>query len=317
MTLQSLTNKIGTEQIRPPAAKLNPWTPERLLKGDLAIWVGANIAAAGAYFALAFVVSRFFAAYGLFPAPIWLPASAAVIAAMIGEWRMFPGIFMGSFLCNAILFASPVYITTIISITNALGPVLSAVVLRTLRPEKGLFTSFSGVIIFFGCIILLSPAISATGGATAISLGQPFDLGSFYSLWVGWWLTDSGGTLYLAPALILWLGLEKESEAHARFVKKNFDRQDLAVWALVAVGSILLFLMPPLRGSYIRSAFPFLLVVPVSWIALKMSLRAAYTLVTLVSIWPPQAPLPASGHFRIWRSPTRCSLSVRWSCCWR
>src|SRR6202012_5359760 len=122
----------------------------------------------------------------------------------------------------------------------------------------------------------LSPAASATGGAIAMSLGHEFDSSSFYSTWVGWWLTDSGGTLYLAPALILWLGLETESEARARFVKRRFDRQDITIWALVAIGSILLFLMPPLRGSYIRSAFPFLLVVPVSWIALKMSLRAAY-----------------------------------------
>jgi signal transduction histidine kinase len=293
IALQSLT-----EQLRLPAGKLNPWTPERLVKGDIGIWVGANIAAAGAYFALAFVVSRFFAVYGLFPAPIWLPASAAVVAAMIGEWRMFPGIFLGSFLCNGILFAPPLYITTIISITNALGPVLSAVVLRSLRPERGLFTSFTGVIVFFGCITLLSPAVSATGGAIAVSLGQPFDLGMFYSLWVGWWLTDSGGTLYLAPALILWLGLEKESEAHTRFVKHRFDRQDLMVWALVAIGSTLLFVMPPLRGSYIRSAFPFLLVVPLAWIALKMSLRAAYTLVTLVSIIAAAGTVAGFGPFQ-------------------
>jgi signal transduction histidine kinase len=296
--LETISLQSLTEQLRIPAVKVNPWTPQRLANGDLGIWVGANIAACGGYFALAFVVSRFFAAYGLFPAPIWLPASAAVVAAMIGEWRMFPGIFMGSFLCNALLFAPPLYITTIISVTNALGPVLSAVVLRSLRPEKGLFTSFSGVISFFGCITLLSPAISATGGAIAISIGQLFDLGAFYSLWIGWWLTDSGGTLYLAPALILWLGLEKESEAHTRFVKRHFDRQDLAVWALVAVGSILLFLMPPLRGSYIRSAFPFLLVVPVSWIALRMSLRAAYTLVTLVSIIAATGTVVGVGPFQ-------------------
>lgn len=288
-----LSAKISHSGIVP-----NPWTPAILARGGLGSWIVGNAAATAAYFALAFVVSRFFAAYGLFPAPIWLPASAAVVAAMMGEMQMFPGIFLGSFLANDILFAPPLYLTTIISFTNALGPVASAMVLRRLRPEKGLFTSFSGVIAFFGCITLLSPAISATGGAIAISIGQPFDLGSFYSLWVGWWLTDSGGTLYLAPALILWLGLEKESEAHTRFVKRHFDRQDLTVWALVAIGSILLFLMPPLRGSYIRSAFPFLLVVPLSWIALKMSLRAAYTLVTLVSIFAAAGTVAGFGPFQ-------------------
>lgn len=270
----------------------------RLVRGGAFGWIGANVIAAALYFASAFVVSRFFAAYGLFPAPIWLPASIAVVAAMMGEARLFPGIFLGSFTANAILFAPPLYITSIISFTNALGPVASAMVLLRLRPSKGLFTSFSGIIAFFFCTTLLSPAISATGGAVAISIGQEFDLRSFYSLWVGWWLTDSGGTLYLAPALILWLGLENESEAHGRFVKRRFDRQDLIVWTMIAVGSTILFLMPPLKGSYIRSAFPFLLVVPLSWIALRMSLRAAYTLVTLVSIIAAAGTVAGVGPFQ-------------------
>jgi signal transduction histidine kinase len=276
----------------------SPWTPAHLAHVSAFGWIGANVIAAALYFALAFVVSRFFAAYGLFPAPIWLPASIAVVAAMIGEVRLFPGIFLGSFAANAILFAPPLYITSIISFTNALGPVASAMALRHLRPAKGLFTSFSGIIAFFFCTTLLSPAVSATGGAVAISIGQEFDLNSFYSLWVGWWLTDSGGTLYLAPALILWLGLEKESEAHGRFVKHRFDRQDLIVWTMIAIGSIILFLMPPLKGSYIGSAFPFLLVVPLSRIALRMSLRAAYTLVTLVSIIATAGTVAGVGPFQ-------------------
>ena len=41
----------------------------------------------------------------------------------------------------------------------------------------------------------------------------------------------------------------------------------------------MLFLSPPLHGSHIRQAFPFLLVVPLAWVALRMSLRWGYTLV--------------------------------------
>ena len=291
--MPSLTEKLGHASSEP-----NPWMPAGLVRGGIVAWVGANLVTAALYFASAFVVSRFFAAYGLFPAPIWLPASVAVVAAMMGDVRLFPGIFLGSFMANGILFDPPLYITTILSFTNALGPVTSAIVLRRLRPFKGLFTSFTGIIAFFFCTTLLSPAISATGGAVAISIGQSFDLRSFYSLWVGWWLTDSGGTLYLAPALILWLGLEKESEAHSRFVKHRFDRQDLFVWTMIAIGSTILFLMPPLKGSDIRAAFPFLLVVPLSWIALRMSLRAAYTLVTLVSIIAAAGTVAGVGPFQ-------------------
>ena len=260
------------------------WMPSALLPGGAGRWTLVNLIAIVAYFALGLVVNLFFAAYGVFPAPIWLPTGIAMVTAMIGGVRVLPGLFLGSFLTNTILFAAPFWVAAIISATNALGPVAGALLLRRLRPENGLFTSFVGVIAFLACTTFLSPAISATGGAIGISVGHPFVFDTFYGTWVNWWLTDSGGTLYLAPALVLWLGLEREGSDHIEPAKRGFQRRDLAVWAWVAAVSLVLFLTPPLRGTYIRSAFPFLLVVPLSWIALRMSLRSAYTLVTLVSI---------------------------------
>jgi len=272
--------------------------PEWLAAAGAAVWCAANIATSIAYFALGFVVSRFFAAYGLFPAPIWLPAGLATVAAMAGGIRMLPGIFLGSFLANALLFAPPLHVTSIISLSNALGPVTGALLLRKLRPDRGLFTSFAGVIAFIVCTTFISPAISAGGGTIGMAIGSPIDPMELYSRWVNWWLTDSGGTLYLAPALILWLGLEKEHGAPVDSIKQLFSRRDLAVWAWVATVSIVLFLTPPLRGSYIRAAFPFLLVVPLSWIALRMSLRYAYSLVTLVSIAATAGTVAGYGPFQ-------------------
>jgi len=281
------------------AGQPNPWLPAVIAGGGPVRWIGANVLAALLYFALGTVVSRFFAAYGLFPAPIWLPAGIATVAAMAGEARLLPGIFCGSFLTNAVLFAPPLHVTTIISLTNALGPVAGAAMLRRLRPAKGLFTTFAGVISFVFCTTFLSPAISATGGAVAMSVGAPPDLEQFHSIWVNWWLTDAGGALYLAPALLLWLGMESEgTEIYERVGKRGFDRKDLAVWAWIALVSAVLFLTPPLRGTYIRSAFPFLLVVPLSWIALRMSLRSAYTLVTLVAIVATAGTVAGFGPFQ-------------------
>jgi len=273
---------------------LDPWRTRFLADAGAARWVVANAIVAALYFAMGYVVSVFFAAYGLFPAPIWLPASIATVAAMIGGWRCLPGIFLGSFLANSVLFDPPLHITTIISLTNALGPVVGAAAARRLRPPAGLFNCFSGVIIFIVCTTLLSPAISAAGGAVALAVGHPLDMPTLYSVWVNWWLTDSGGTLYLAPALLLWLGVEHASTDHQR----DFDRRDVAVWISVATIALLLFATPPLKGSDIRSAFPFLLVVPLSWIALQMSLRAAYTLVSFVAIIACAGTVAGFGPFQ-------------------
>jgi hypothetical protein len=51
-----------------------------LAAGGMPRWIAANCTVALGYFLLGFIVSRFFAAYGLFPAPIWLPTSIAVVA---------------------------------------------------------------------------------------------------------------------------------------------------------------------------------------------------------------------------------------------
>jgi two-component system cell cycle sensor histidine kinase PleC len=275
----------------------NPWLPANLAGGGWRAWGVANAVTALAYCVLGFIVSRFFAAYGLFPAPIWLPAGVATVAAMAGGPALAPGIFLGSFLSNAVLFDPPLHVTLIISLTNALGPLTGALVLRRLRPKNGLFTSFPGVIAFIVCTTFLSPAISAAGGTIGMAIGHPPDVMELYSRWVNWWLTDSGGTLYLAPALILWMGLEHEQGIRAP-AKLTFDRRDLSVWAWVATVSVVLFLTPPLRGSYIRTAFPFLLVVPLSWIALRMSLRYAYSLVTLVSIAATAGTVAGFGPFQ-------------------
>jgi signal transduction histidine kinase len=263
-------------------------------------WVIANLVVAALYFALGWLVSRFFSAYGLFPAPIWLPTGLAMVAAIAGGWRVFPGIFVGSFAANDVLFAAPVYVTAIISLTNALGPVLGAAALALRRPAKGVFTSFAGAIWFLVATTMLSPAISATGGAIAMAAVSGFDGIVFYSTWVGWWLCDGSGALYLAPALLLWLGLETGAEgavddggAPVRFV-----RQHLWIWAAIAAASIVLFLSPPLNGSYIRQALPFLLVVPLSWVALRMPLRWAYTLVSLVALAAVVGTVAGYGPFQ-------------------
>jgi signal transduction histidine kinase len=252
----------------------------------------ANFTVAALYFALGAVVSAFFASYGLFPAPIWLPAAIAVVAAIAGEMRLFPGIFAGSFVTNAVLFAPPLYITIIISFSNALGPVVGAIMLRRLRPAKGVFTSFAGIIRFLFCTMLLSPAISATGGAIAMSIGQ-FGWAKTYAVWVGWWLCDSGGTLYLAPALLLWLGLESTGTRPVG----GLDRQNLLVCAAIAVFCLVLFLTPTLHGSPLQQVLPFLLVVPLSWVALRVSLRSAYTLILLVAIIAAAGTVAGFGPF--------------------
>ncbi|HVJ43285.1 MAG TPA: ATP-binding protein [Dongiaceae bacterium] len=246
--------------------------------GRLGLWVAGNAAVTIAYYLFGLAVGTYFSAYGLFPAPIWLPASVALVAAMIGRWRLFPGIFLGSLWINASHFEAPLLVAGLISLTNALGPVIGAQLIDRMRPGTSLFTRFSGVVIFVLCAVLLYPAITATGGTIALNLEKPFEVGVANKVWISWWLCDSGGTLCFAPTLLLWLGCEKMPRRSHRL-----GRRDVLVWLAVAATSIALFAYPPLPFS-LYTLVPFLLVVPLSWIALQISLGAAYSLASLVAV---------------------------------
>src|SRR5690606_10266398 len=70
------------------------WRPHWLARAGMRGWVAANLATASIYIALGYAVAQFFAAYGLFPAPIWLPSSIALVAAMVGGPRIWPALFV-------------------------------------------------------------------------------------------------------------------------------------------------------------------------------------------------------------------------------
>lgn len=256
-------------------------------------WIGANLAAALGYFVLGMAVSQFFAVYGLFPAPIWLPASVAVVAATLGGARMVPGIFAGSFAINFLVFEASLPATLLISVGNALGPVIAAALLARFRPPNGIFTRFTGVVAFIVCNVLLHPAITASTGTLALAMQGDLLPTQLYSLWIQWWLCDSGGTLCFAPALLLLLGIERETQA----ADPDRFRRNLAIWAAVAVGAVALFATLPLPGA-IPWGLPFLLVIPLSWVALRISLRAAYSLVSLVAVVAAGATVAGFGPFQ-------------------
>ncbi|MFC3126404.1 diguanylate cyclase [Pseudoroseomonas globiformis] len=258
------------------------------------MWFGLNLAVALAYLALGLAVGRFFAVFGLFPAPIWLPAGLAATAAMLGGWRILPGIFVGSFLVNASVFGSPPGLAALISVGNAIGPLAGVALTRRFRPSSGLFTRFRGVVAFLAGVVLLHASLSALGGVTALWLLGGVPVEALPGIWSRWLLCDAGGTFYFAPSLALWLGVERVPAGRGR---QRLERLDVTVWIGTAGLALLVFLLrlPPQLPA---SQLVFLLAVPLSWIALRISLRAAYTLLTLICIIASAGTVAGLGPFQ-------------------
>ncbi len=283
---------LGSLTAPSPLSAPNPWLLPWLASGSRRRWVAANVAVALLYVALGTVVGRFFSAYGLFPAPIWLPAGVACIASMVGGLGLLPGIFAGSFAINSLFFGSPPHVAAMISVTNALGPWAGALATRWLRPPSGLFTRFRGVAGFILGGVLLHAAITAAGGTLALALDHSLSAQEAYRIFAAWWLCDSGGTFLFAPAMLLWLGAERTP----RPVERRPSWLDTLVLFGTVAAAAMLFAVPDL-GRFVRPDVVFLLTVPLSWITLRISLRAAYTLLTLICVVATVGTLMGEGPF--------------------
>lgn len=256
------------------------------------VWVSTNAVVIVLYFSLGVAVSEFFARYGLFPAPIWLPASIALAAAMVGGARVMPGIFIGSFITNLALFEPTIHVVALISLTNAIGPVVGAVLVARAAPDGEPFRRLSGLFAFLAGGVLLHGAIVATGGTFAIWLGDStIPREALESIWMRWWLSDSGGALYFAPALLLWLSARPAAPSGRASLMEG-----AAVSAATLIVTLLLF-SSAARRLYLESEVPYLLALPLAWLTLRMSLRAAYTLFTLVTIVATAGTVSGVGPF--------------------
>lgn len=270
-----------------------PWFEALIARRPALAWLALNAATAFAYFVLGLAVSRFFSAFGLFPAPIWLPASVALAAAMVGGARVAPGLFLGSCLANAVLFDAPAHVVALISFTNALGPVVGAAILARWAPDGEPFRRLSGLLAFLAGGVVVHGAIVATGGAFAIWSSVPgMPVAEAWSIWQRWWISDAGGALYAAPALLLWL------TERVRVPEEPRDRHEHALVVSIATlfATTLLFASGGI-GADLGTYVPFLLVLPLAWLTLRVSLRTAYSLFTLILVIATAATVAGGGPF--------------------
>ncbi|NKC31439.1 sensor domain-containing diguanylate cyclase [Falsiroseomonas selenitidurans] len=253
-----------------------------------------NLLVALAYAGLGAAVGRFFAPYGLFPAPIWLPAGIATVACMLGGIRLVPGLFLGSLAVNHGMMGAALDTAALISVSNALGPLAGAWLTRAMRPPTGLFTRLQGVFGFVAGSVVLHALLTGCGGAAALVLLGGVPPGAAYPIATQWMLTDAGGVFFFAPALMLWLGTERTPPVPGHCA----GRLDMLVMAASAALAGLVFALPPAQAVLVQPEAVFLLTIPVTWVTLRISLRAAYTLLTLISVVATVGTLAGHGPFQ-------------------
>ena len=256
--------------------------------------VVGNLIVALLYAGLGAAVGTFFGQYGLFPAPIWLPAGIAAVACMTGGARLVPGLFLGSLTVNWLLMDAGITAAILISLSNGLGPLAGAWLTRAMRPPSGLFTRLSGVLGFVAGCVVLQAVLTSLGGTAALLATGAVPIEAAYSIFSRWVLCDAGGVFFFAPALMLGMGAESTPSSPGQRTKPG----DAAVLAATAGAAALVFALPPPYAALVQPEAVVLLTIPITWVTLRISLLAAYALLTLMCVVATVGTLAGLGPFQ-------------------
>ena len=218
--------------------------------------------------------------------PVWPPSGFAFAAVLLLGYRVWPGIMIGAFIANLLVFltnqvADP---TTIVvaSLTVGIGNTLEAVSGRFLLQRlAGARSPLDRVQDFFWFVVvaLLMCLTSCTIGSTSLCLAGIVPWALYGTIWFTWWLGDVAGVLILTPTLLaVW------QQRRIGWERRWLVERVFFFVMLFAVGQCIFAEWLPIgRFSQAYLLIPFLL-----WAVFRFGQRegtAAVTLVSGLAIW--------------------------------
>lgn len=238
-----------------------------------------SVVITAAYCALGLVTLRFFAAYGLFPVPLWLPAAAAFVAVVMRGAMAIPGIALGAFLLNRYAIEASLVTSLALALGNSVGPYLGWLVMRRLDPSPYPFAQRQAVAAFVIGGVVLHALITSLVGTSATCAATGVWGHAWLQRFLAWWLCDTAGALVAAPALLALIQpMEQQLQRSPRLT------QEFPAVATFILGLALLFfiVLPGDKGNF--AGLPFLLTFPILWLTWRHPPRLAQPLIALVCL---------------------------------
>ncbi len=216
---------------------------------------------------------------------VWPPSGIALAGVLMWGQRVWPGIWLGSFLVNvwvsfsatpADLGLTSLAVAGSIAIGSTLQALLAANLLRRWIGVSALFTSGPATL-GYSAIIAVCCFIAPTWGVTTLQLTGVVDAASFLESWQTWWMGDLIGALVITPMLLNWravLPLDVKSWRMA---------ESLGALALLAAITTLVFYYEVPQGEVVYPLtflpLPFLV-----WIACRTSPSGVALATCVVSV---------------------------------
>jgi PAS domain S-box-containing protein len=165
----------------------------RRLVGIGVVVTAAYVVAARLGFQVAFIAEQV--------TTVWAPTGIALAALLLGGRRLWPAVWVGAWLANALTVA-PLWTAALIATGNTLEAVAAVWILERIAAFDSAFRRVRDAASFIVFAALLAPTVSATIGVATLCAAAVQPWNQFSGLWFAWWLGDTLGALVVAPLLL-------------------------------------------------------------------------------------------------------------------
>jgi two-component system, NarL family, sensor histidine kinase FusK len=133
---------------------------------------------------------------------IWPPTGIALVALVLGGYRLWPAVALGALLTNLNTGVGAVTVVGIVC-GNTLEALTGAFLLRRVAGFRPGLQRVRDVLSLVLCGAVISTLVSASIGVASLLIGDAISWSKAVSVWRTWWLGDMGGDLIVAPALFV------------------------------------------------------------------------------------------------------------------
>ena len=206
--------------------------------------------------------------------PVWPPTGISIAVLLYLGYRFWPAVFLGALFVN--WSADHFLVSFAIATGNTLEGLCAAWLVNRFAGGREAFYRARNVFAYAVFAGLLSTAVSASIGVTALALSGSATWAGYPVVWMTWWLGDAGGGLLLAPVLLLWLENPRVEWLYARWAEVG-----LLLAAVVAVSLFVFGTLGPFGSGHTPTSFlslPLLM-----WAAFRFGPRETVTITFIVA----------------------------------
>ncbi len=220
---------------------------------------------------------------------VWPPSGLALAALLIFGIRLWPAITAGAFIVN-ITASMPVSACLGIATGNTLAAIAGALLVQSLARTRNPLDTMRGVLILIAGGGMLATLISATIGTVTLLEAGLIAKSLYNSVWLTWWLGDSGGVLMIAPLLLAWKQLPEKNWS----VIRALEAAALLMCTLL-IAQLVFGRNSGLAINHVPLAF--LPITPLAWAAMRFGKHGATICLTVVAASAVWGTIGGSGPF--------------------